>query len=505
MSAIADSRPLPTRQPLRLAVGVVLFGGTTLIALHNWAGFLAGIGGFLNGPLYDAVVLSAGLACLLRARRGGRERPAWLVVGLTILSQALTEFCWTILYAGDPTPPYPSVCDIGWLAFYPLATLGLGLMVRARARSLDWRLWADALIAALGTAALGAAFIFEFVADHAAGTTLQRAVTLAYPFGDILMLGLVVGIIALSRWQPGRTWTLLLAGVAFLVFADIATTLQTASTPSAYDPGWVTPFYMLGAVAIGIEAWQPAAAPIEPASGPDDWRELVVPGLFGVVTIFLFVIQYVGRVSLLTALLSAATMLAVVIRLAVSVVENRRLLEQVRTDPLTGLGNQGSLRVDLASRCRGASERPLTLVLLDLNGFKRFNDTFGHPAGDRLLARLGARLDEVIAGEGSTYRVGGDEFAVLLDGTDDRVEAATRRATEALTARGDDYLVSAAWGSVSIPAEAASPAAAMQLADVRMYAQKQSRHLAREEALAEAGGDPRLLRSLDREALEQSQ
>ncbi len=484
MSLATESHPLAPLHSLRALVGAVLFGGTALIALHNWAGILGGTDDFVNGPLYDAVVLAAAFACLLRARRGGRERAAWLVIGLTILSQAATELCWTLLYADDPAPPYPSACDVGWLAFYPLATLGLALMVRARARSLDWRLWTDALIAALGTAALGAAFIFEFVADRATGSTLQRAVTLAYPFGDILMLGLVVGIIALSRWRPSRTWTLLLLGLVFLVFADIATTLETANSPDAYDTGWVTPFYMLGAVAIGVEAWQPAAAPLEPSDDLDDWRELMVPGLFGLMTICLFVIQYVGKVSLLTTLLSAATMLAVVIRLAVSVVENRQLLEQVRTDPLTGLGNQGSLRVDLARRCRGAGERPLTLLLLDLNGFKRFNDTFGHPAGDRLLSTLGARLDEALAGEGSAYRIGGDEFAVLLEGPPVRIAAATRRATEALTARGDDYLVGAAWGAVGIPSEAASPVAALQLADTRMYAQKQSRHLARADALA---------------------
>ncbi len=504
MSLARHSSELGRQQALRLIVGAVLFGGTALIALHNWAGFAGAIGGFVNGPLYDGVVLCTALACFLRARRGGRERSAWLVIGLTILSQALTEFCWTLSYAGDPTPPYPSGCDIGWLSFYPLATIGLALMVRARARSLDWRLWTDALIAALGTAALGAAFVFEFVADRAEGTALQKAVTLAYPLGDILMLALVVGIIALSRWRPGRTWTLLLLGLVALVFADIATTLQTATTSSAYAPGWVTPFYMLGAVSIGIEAWQREADPIRPAGRVDDRRELMVPGLFGVITIGLLTIQYVKAVSLLTAVLSAATMLAVVIRLAVSVVENRKLLEQVRTDTLTGLGNQGGLHVDLAGHCRGG-EVPVTLLLLDLNGFKRFNDTFGHPAGDRMLARLGSELGQALGDGGAAYRIGGDEFAVVLECEPERVAELSRKAAEALTARGEDYLLGAAWGAVSIPEEATSPQAALQLADVRMYAQKQSRRAAGGED-PEDGTAP-ALQLLDRrhgEALEQS-
>ena len=458
----------------RAALAALLLGGTTLIALHNWFGLADAFGDFVNGPLFDAVVLSAGLACLLRARRGGPERTAWLVIAATILVQALTEFCWTAFYASDPTPPYPSFCDIGWLAFYPLAATGILLMVRARARALDWRLWTDGLIAALGTAALGAAFVFEFVADRTTGTTAQQIVTLAYPLGDIFMLSLVVGVIALSRWRPGRTWALLLLGIVALVFADIASSLESSGLEISGE-GWVTPIYMLGAVCIGIEAWQPQAEPISRAGRYDNWQELMVPALFAVITICLFVIQYLRSVSALTAVLSAATMLAIVARLTVSVLDNRRLLEAVRTDQLTRLANQGALRIDLAARCRRAESEPATLLLLDLNGFKGFNDSFGHPAGDELLARLGAQLRDAAGEDGVAYRIGGDEFAVLIDCVGGYAERVSRRAAEALTAAGDGFEVGAAWGAVAIPVEASTPTAALQLADARMYAQKQSR------------------------------
>ena len=59
------------------------------------------------------------------------------------------------------------------------------------------------------------------------GTPLQIATTLAYPLGDILMVAMVVGVVALTGWRPGRTWSLLLAGLTALVVADIAYTLQT--------------------------------------------------------------------------------------------------------------------------------------------------------------------------------------------------------------------------------------------------------------------------------------
>ena len=272
----------------------------------------------------------------------------------------------------------------------------------------------DGLIAALGTAALGASLVFEYVSDRTAGSSLEVATTLAYPLADIFTLALLVGVVALTRWRPGRTWTLLLLGLATLAIADIAYTLQ--SSGGLPEGSWVDPLYLLGAVIIGAEAWQPRAETIQPVARFDGWRELIIPGFFALLTLSLFAGQYASASNGLTAILTAATMLAVIARLAISVRENKRLLELVQTDHLTGLGNQGRLQVDLADRCLRASEQPLTLLLLDLNGFKRFNDTFGHPAGDAMLTRLGRQLRDAVEVSGFAYRVGGDEFAVLIGG-----------------------------------------------------------------------------------------
>ncbi|HEX6780726.1 MAG TPA: GGDEF domain-containing protein [Solirubrobacterales bacterium] len=468
---------------MRKAVAAILFGGAGLVIVHDWIGIGgSGLDVAINGVVYDAVVVCAGLACLTRALRGGAERSAWLAIGASILAWGAGEIWWTLYIEGNPDAPYPSPADIGYIAFYPLAILGLYLLVRARAAELDPRLWMDGLIAALGTGALGAALIFEFVADRTEGSTLEVATTLAYPVGDVLLTSLIVGIIALTRWRPGRTWTLLLGGLAVMAVADVAFTLQSYE---ATLPGgdWVEPIYLLSAVLLGAEAWQPEADRILPDARFDGWREMVVPGIVAVAMIALVAIQYSNsRESPLTTILWSTTMLAVVGRLALSLRENTRLLEQVRTDPLTGLGSQARLRMDLEQLERSAL-RPLTVILLDLNGFKHYNDTFGHPAGDKMLSLLGRRLGVVVAPEATGYRLGGDEFLVLADGGLGDLGKAERdrlavSAAEALTSKGRGFDLSAAWGVASIPEEADSPAEAMQLADVRMYAQKESRRLA---------------------------
>ena len=111
---------------------------------------------------------------------------------------------------------------------------------------------------------------------------------------------------------------------------------------------------------------------------------------------------------------------------------------------------------------------------------------------DEILSRLGAQLRDAVEPEASGYRLGGDEFVVLTSGRGHDRDALAKRAAEALTARGKGFELSASWGMASVPEEADSAGEAMQLADVRMYAQKESRRLA----------GP--LKPLDREALEQS-
>ena len=467
----------PRLGPLRAALGAILIGLTGFVVLHDWLAVGgAGLDRLAGGELYDAVVIAAGLACLLRGRLVPGERGGWRLLGLGVLSWAAGEIYWTWYIIGNSEPPYPSLADAFYLGFYPLAIAGLALLVRARARELDWRRWTDAAIAALGTAALGTAFVFDFVAERTSGSSAEVAVSLAYPLGDIATMAMIVGVIALTGWRPGRTWSLLFVGLALQVVADVAYTLQ--ATGGVLPPGnWIDPIYLISAVALGAVLWLPGTASIKPAAERGGWHDLVVPAIFAAVMVGLFAMQSIGNTSGLAATLWAATMVAVVARLALSARENRTLLEQVRTDSLTGLGNRGGMQIDLEQACERATEQtPTTLVLLDLNGFKRYNDTFGHPAGDELLIRLGDRLRRAIGEEGVVYRIGGDEFCVLsAAGPPIDRDALTREAAHALTESDRGVAVSSSWGAVTIPGEAAGPSEALQLADVRMYAQKESR------------------------------
>ncbi len=166
------------------------------------------------------------------------------------------------------------------------------------------------------------------------------------------------------------------------------------------------------------------------------------------------------------------------------IVAHEVLRDQAFTDPLTRLGNRRKLSTDLARKLSENAERdPMLLMLFDLDGFKTYNDTFGHLAGDALLARLGHKLDSAVSPNGSAYRLGGDEFCVLLPAHREQLENAVAAAARALEEQGNTFSITASCGTVLLPHESSSPDYALQLADERMYARKQGRSSgAREQA-----------------------
>lgn len=146
-------------------------------------------------------------------------------------------------------------------------------------------------------------------------------------------------------------------------------------------------------------------------------------------------------------------------------------LGEATVDHLTGLANRRQLVRDLEAAC--AEHDEASLVMFDLDGFKAYNDTFGHLGGDLLLGRLAAAFGIALSRRGRAFRMGGDEFCALISG---RAEAElVERCVAALTEQGQGFSITASYGVVRIPAEADKAEQALALADERMYAFKDSR------------------------------
>jgi diguanylate cyclase (GGDEF)-like protein len=368
----------------------------------------------------------------------------------------------------------PSVSDVGYLALYPLVFAGLCLLLSARIDGAPRTLWVDGLTAALAAGALSAAIVLQAVLDTVGGSALGVATNLAYPFGDLILLAVVVAAFALRGWRADRTWALLGIGIVLFWIADsyylVTVADETYTYPSLFDGGWTACL-----VLFSVAAWQPAGRAVV-VEDRGTARFTAFPIAFASLGLAILVLAALASLNAVAVLLAAASLLAVFARLILSLRDNAGMLvasrQEALTDALTGLGNRRALNRDLERVATGRRE-PAVLALFDLDGFKHYNDSYGHPAGDALLQRLGAKLAAHVDGSGSAYRMGGDEFCVLLpvDPADD-ADGQAADAAAALTEHGDGFVITCSFGAVAVPGEVAESEEALRLADQRMYAHK---------------------------------
>jgi diguanylate cyclase (GGDEF)-like protein len=163
--------------------------------------------------------------------------------------------------------------------------------------------------------------------------------------------------------------------------------------------------------------------------------------------------------------------------------ERRRIAQRVAHlayhDALTDLPNRTLLHDRLAQAIRAAHRQaqPVSLLVVDLDGFKEVNDTYGHRAGDRVLQQVAARLRGMLRDVDTVARLGGDEFAILLPSTD--VDGALRAAVKVLeqivppcTVEHRQVWVRASVGIAWFPEHAKSAEMLLQKADLAMYLAK---------------------------------
>ncbi len=435
------------------------FGGTSVEHLcTNW--------------LYDGVGAGAAATCLLRDRDSG-DRLAWRLIGAGILCWTVGDGYYTFALQDLSSPPFPSFADLGYLAFYLPTFIGFGLLVRSRVVEFTRSVWLDGLIAAFTVCALATSLVWGVVWRSSEGGLGAVATNLAYPSGDALLLALLFGAVALSGWRLTRGWSLLGAGLALFAVADSVYLVEVAHGAYRYgtwlDLGWPGGFVLIAAAScISVKQTRPRQL---------EGRALIaIPVVMASVCLTIEVWDHFQRINTVALVAASLGLVAVLGRLALTFTEHLVLLEATReeslVDALTGLGNRRALFRELDTFLSQPNGGEALLLLFDLDGFKGYNDTFGHGAGDSLLHRLGGRLRDSLGGRGQAFRLGGDEFCVLVESSVGGLEWVRAAAHASLRESGEAFRVTCSSGHAELPREADNSRDALQIADRRMYTAK---------------------------------
>ncbi|MGH9291407.1 MAG: putative bifunctional diguanylate cyclase/phosphodiesterase [Acidimicrobiales bacterium] len=442
----------------------------------------------VSGWGVDAFELVVALICLWRLVAYRSKRGFVLMLGCGLLCWCAGDVALTIESLGGRTPPAPSVADIFYLAFYPLAYGAVVLFMRAELRRFTSPGWLDGAVAGLGSAAVCAAFAFGSVVHSTGAGTAAAAVGLAYPIGDLLLLALVIGGTALVSGRGRAPWLFLAGACSLTAVGDTFNLLQSNAVHPALvgtvfnAVAWPGAFLLMSMV-VWLEPKPPDPLAVRRPAG------LALPGLGALAGLGILFVGAVHGVSRVAIGLGVATLVLAGVRLTLSARSLRILTEDRRrqsmTDELTDLGNRRHLfhvLEKLFSGTRGDprfTPRAIAFLFLDLDRFKEINDSFGHHAGDELLRQLGPRLLAVLREKDILVRLGGDEFGVLLLDADEAVAREVGlRLIEAVQAPflvdALSATIGASIGIALAPAHASDAETLLRHADTAMYRAKLS-------------------------------
>ncbi len=459
-------------------VGWLLYAALAGLAVHAvHTVFGVGPQGLLEDWLYPVVLGACAGTCVARGILGEGERMAWIGIGAGIGAWAAGDAYWSLRLTDVEVIQAPTLADALRLLMFPATCAGVVLLVRARVPAFRATLWLDGAIAALAVGAVGAVLLHPAIERAAQGSAAAVATGIAYPLGAMVLVGLVTAAGALTGWRAARGSVLVAGGLALNGITTGAILVSRDATGGALAHSPLDTLWLLSALLIALGAWDPATRAA--ALRRDSRRVLAIPSGFAAVALAVEVYNQLAPVNQLAAGLAIATLAAVIARMALMFADNQKLLAVTRreshTDPVTGLGNRRRLLLDLqaAIEQEGTS---YVLAIFDLDGFKDYNDSFGHPAGDALLGRLGENLAATMQPEGGVaYRLGGDEFGVLAPGGRRDADGVVAAASAALSEAGRAFSIGSSSGAALVPGEADEPSAALGLADRRMHGQKRLR------------------------------
>jgi diguanylate cyclase (GGDEF)-like protein len=380
----------------------------------------------LYGEFLGVLGTGAVVIGVVKYRPPARAAWLWIAAGqlLNVLGTLAEAMIGRILHLET----WPSVADALWLGLYPGLVVGLVLLVRRRSHGHDWGSLVEATTITTGLGLLSWVFLIHPVTADNSMSLVARIVSVAYPVGDILVLAMVARLLVGAGSRPVAFR--LLAGAMLLYLLGDAT--WAAINYVGLEPGpaatkllqmnFLTAYVLLGAAGLhpsirevgehsvqrqlrlspALLATLTVASLIAPAIlAYQVWHRQVTDGVaivIGSMTLFLLVV----------------TRLAQLLRQIER--QSRQLRELASVDELTGLANRRALAAELPRAIeRARRDRvALSIALLDLDHFKRFNDEFGHLAGDRLLKGASAAWSAQLRAVDQLVRYGGEEFLVLL-------------------------------------------------------------------------------------------
>ena len=463
----------------------VAFAGTLV---GRWGGYPTAKSVADYGLLVFAV-FAAVCGVLAAWSADGRQRRAWICLTVGLAGWAGGEALWIFYERVLHQSPFPSLADASYLLFPIGAGLAMMLFPIGYSGQSRARFVLDGFIVAGALFEMSWVLVLRSVYDAGGTSAFALGLSLTYPIADIAIL--TVAVLVLARAPTGRRTMLAMvtAGVVLMALSDSAFAYLTANdgyfSGHVIDIGWATAFLTFGMAAlISRRVSETVVVMPQVPSRVSMWLPYVPVAIAALVC----VLAYFPTPGLGPIFVSSTVLMsAVMARQFVVVRQNQRLLklvaDQALRDTLTGLANRDLFndRLMHAVQLHERDNQSVAVLSMDLDDFKLVNDSLGHPAGDALLIQAAERLLGCVRTSDTVARVGGDEFAVLMEGLPELSRLVAHRVVaafeEPFVIDGQQLLMRPSVGLAVASSANPDLSADMLLkqADVAMYSAKRSK------------------------------
>ena len=361
--------------------------------------------------LFNAIPIACLTSILVAPDRTNKW--AQRLIALAIGSWSLGSIAATASSYLEFSAILTNISDGLYLLFYPLVLLGMQLMISTQQRLTTLEI-VDASIVGLGLSTLGAAFALQPVLPHFDGDLNQSFFATIYPVADLVLLCFILATVMMQ----GFTARGLLLSIGICVYAatDFLFLWQNLNMNyvfgSLIDYGWLLAF-----IVIAESSWWPGTGN-SPKNGVSPI--LITISVFLSATLLALLAIAPDNFPHFILIPAIGTLALAFVRMSIALSQARNIGHErvlARTDELTTLPNRRRLIAEIQS----FATRTGSLLLLDLDGFKPVNDTYGHQVGDKVLQQVAQRFSRALPNNALLARLGGDEFGILVDGTNESV------------------------------------------------------------------------------------
>ncbi|GIE95185.1 putative bifunctional diguanylate cyclase/phosphodiesterase [Paractinoplanes rishiriensis] len=373
-----------------------------------------------------ALAIGAGTvwACFAGPRRLNAEpRSAWRLIGLGALAFLIGLLIRPVVTDAG----LPLLADAFTVPGYVLLCLFLGKLLQAR-NSLQRHAVIDGLIVCLAGGLAATLLLAAPAAEITGRSPVVSALAGLYPLFDVVVLLLVVNLSFTAQVWPVSLWTLL-SSMTLILTGDLAYAIIGVSGKLYSTPLMDAPF-LIAFTLMGVTALHPSAVRLGRASRQPvqawSWPRmlLLVPALITPFALLVAIGTDPGRrltIGLVGGLIVALLLARAVSAVHAQVSAQLQAEHQATHDPLTGLPNRrmiGGEITRLIRRLPPGDTRSVWVFLLDLDGFKYVNDSWGHDTGDRVVIDVGTRLRAAVPEGVPVAALGGDEFLLAYVGSE---------------------------------------------------------------------------------------